>query len=92
MVEKYKMEIRADLFEKLRLRAREQGRPEGDLLDEAFRRYLGEGGVGIGELLEGAERWQREHGIEPLSDEESMRLADDELHAMRRERREPPRR
>ncbi len=73
MIEKHKTEIRADLLEKLRMKAREQGRPEGDLLDEAVGRYLNEGGGGLGELLAGAERWQREHGIEPLSDEESMR-------------------
>lgn len=32
-------------------------------------------------------RWQNEHGVELLSDEEAMQLADEELHAMRRERR-----
>lgn len=32
-------------------------------------------------------RWQRERGIEPLSDEEAMRLAVEEQHAMRRERK-----
>lgn len=39
------------------------------------------------ELFARAERWQREHGVEPLSEEEAMKLANEELHAMRRERR-----
>ncbi|MBA2376473.1 MAG: hypothetical protein M3494_11890 [Actinomycetota bacterium] len=33
------------------------------------------------------ERWQRERGVEPLSDEEAMEFAVEELHAMRRERK-----
>jgi hypothetical protein len=32
-------------------------------------------------------RWCEE-GVEPLSEDEAMELANDELHAMRRERRE----
>jgi hypothetical protein len=39
------------------------------------------------ELFARAERWQQEHGVEPLSEEEAMKLANEELHAMRRERR-----
>jgi hypothetical protein len=38
--------------------------------------------------FEEAARWQEENGVEPLSDEEAMKLADEELHAMRRERDE----
>ncbi|MBA2694111.1 MAG: hypothetical protein H0U65_16725 [Rubrobacter sp.] len=40
------------------------------------------------EYFEEAARWQEENGVEPLSDEEAMKLADEELHAMRRERDE----
>ncbi len=38
------------------------------------------------EYFEEAARWQEENGVEPLSDEEAMELADQELQAMRRER------
>ncbi len=40
MVEKQRIEISAELLEELRRGAREQGRPEGELLEEAVRRYL----------------------------------------------------
>lgn len=36
--------------------------------------------------FEEAARWQEENGVEPLSDEEAMELANEELRAMRRER------
>lgn len=41
----------------------------------------------FGDLFAWADRWQREQGVEPLSDEEAMELANEELHAMRRERK-----
>lgn len=91
MVEKHKTEINAQLLEELRRMAKEQGRPEGELLEEAVRRYLLSERPGtLVELFEGADRWQRERGLDPLSDEEAMKLADEELHAMRRERRDGP--
>jgi hypothetical protein len=36
-------------------------------------------------LFQQIDREQRERGVDPLSQEEAMRLADEELHAMRRE-------
>jgi hypothetical protein len=45
---------------------------------------------GLGNMMEFFEyidRWQRERGGELLSDEEAMYLANDELHAMRSERK-----
>lgn len=91
MVEKQKTEISAKLLEELRRRAKEQGRPEGELLEEAVRRYLLLERPGtLAELFEGAARWQREQGVDPLSDEEAAKLADEELHAMRREERTGP--
>jgi hypothetical protein len=39
------------------------------------------------ELFERIDRGQRERGVEPLSEEDAIRLADEELHAMRRARR-----
>lgn len=52
-----------------------------------MRTYLLRRRAGLKELFEDAARWQRERGIDLLSDEEAMRLANDELHAMRRERK-----
>jgi hypothetical protein len=50
------------------------------------RRYLERPGS-LSELFERIERGQRERGVEPLSDEEAMKLAVEEQHAWRRERR-----
>ncbi len=36
-------------------------------------------------MLDHVDAWQRERGVEPLSDEEAMRLAVEEQHASRRE-------
>lgn len=38
------------------------------------------------ELFALVDRWQRENGVESLSDEEALRLAVEEQHAMRNER------
>lgn len=95
MVEREKIEISAELLEELRRGAREQGRPEADLLKEAVRLYL-QGPTGrpgsLGELFERIDRGQRGWGVEPLSEEEVERIAYEELHAMRRERKAADRR
>lgn len=39
------------------------------------------------ELFARADRWQREHSVKPLAEEEAIELANEELHDMRRERR-----
>jgi hypothetical protein len=80
-------EIDGELLAEVRRMADEQGRSERELLDEAVRTYLLRCRAGLKELFEDAARWQRERGIDLLSDEEAMRLANDELHAMRRERK-----
>ena len=87
MAEKQKTEIDAGLLKELRRRAEQQGRSEADLLDEAVRSYL-ERSRSLTGLLERVERGRRERGVEPLSEEEAMRLAVDEQHAWRRERSE----
>lgn len=86
MAEKQKTEIDAGLLKELRRRAEDQGRPEAEVLEEAVRRYL-DAPRTLAELFDRADRWQREHGVEPLTEEEAMELANEELHAMRRERR-----
>jgi hypothetical protein len=79
-------EISAELLGELRRRAREQGRPERELLDEAVKIYLERPGS-LAELFEGIDRGQRERGVAPLSEDEAMRLAVEEQHAWRRERK-----
>lgn len=92
MAGKQKTEIDAGLLEELRRRAEEQGRPEGELLEEAVGRYLlalaPRRSGSMEKFFEEVERCRREEGVEPLSEDEAMELANEELHAMRRERRE----
>jgi hypothetical protein len=93
MVEKQRTEIDAGLLEELRARAREQHRTEGELLEEIIRRYLvlAPGRFGsLDEFFERLEGRHRDDGVEPLSEDEAVRLANEELHAMRRERRVAP--
>ena len=61
----------------------------GDRLDPALVDILESqaGESSLDALFRRIERGQRERGAEALSEEEAMRLADEELHAMRRERR-----
>lgn len=86
MVEKSRTEISTELLEEIRRKAQNTGRPESELIDEAVRRYL-DRAESLAELLDRADRWQRERGVEPLSEEEAMKLAVEEQHAWRRERR-----
>lgn len=81
-------EIDDGLLAEIRKLAEEQSRPERDILEEAVKKYLERSRAGgIEGLFERIDRGQRERGVEPLSGEEAMRLANEELHAMRRERK-----
>jgi hypothetical protein len=91
MAEKQRTFIDAALLEELRVRAHEQSRTEGELLEEIVRSYLvlaPKRSDSLGAFFENLERRRREEGIEQLSEEEAISLANEELHAMRRERRE----
>ncbi len=93
MAEKQQTEIDSGLLEELRTRAREQSRTEGELLEEIVRSYLvlaPRNSSSLSRFLEGLERRRREEGVKQLSEEEAISLANEELHAMRRERREAP--
>lgn len=87
-----RVETRVDreLLEAVRKVASEEGRGESEIIEEALRDYLGasrlrdEGGESFGEIFAKVEEWQRRRGVEPLSDEEAMRLAVEEQHAHRR--------
>ena len=80
------VEISPELLNELRRRAREQGRTERELLDEAVKSYLERPGS-LAELIDGIDQGQHERGVAPLSEDEAMRLAVEEQHAWRRERR-----
>ena len=80
------IEISPELLEELRRRASEQGRSERELLEEAVKSYLERPGS-LAELFEGIDQGQRERGVAPLSEAEAMRLAVEEQHAWKRERR-----
>jgi hypothetical protein len=93
MVEKQRTEIDAGLLEELRERAREQHRTEGELLEEIVRSYLvlaPRRSGSLDEFFGRLERRRRGDGVEPLSEDEATSLATEELHEMRRERREAP--
>ena len=78
------VEISPELLNELRRRAREQGRTERELLDEAVKSYLERPGS-LAELIDGIDQGQHERGVAPLSEDEAMRLAVEEQHAWRRE-------
>ncbi|MDQ3362582.1 MAG: hypothetical protein M3534_13155 [Actinomycetota bacterium] len=93
MAEKQRTEIDAGLLEELRDRAHKQHRTEGELLEEIVRSYLllaPRRSGSLDEFFERLERRRRDDGVEPLSGDEATRLANEELHAMRQERREAP--
>ncbi len=56
------------------------------MLDEAVKSYLERPGS-LAKLFEDIDQGQRERGVAPLSESEAMRLAVEEQHAWRRERR-----
>lgn len=77
------------LLDAVRRIASEEGRGESDIIEEALRRYLAESsslrdGETFEDIFARVEQWQRDQGIEPLSDDEAMELAIEELHAHRR--------
>ncbi|MGH3088721.1 MAG: hypothetical protein ACRDSJ_15560 [Rubrobacteraceae bacterium] len=99
MSETQRTEVSARLMEEVRRVAREQGRSESDVMNEAVALFLAlrqrfvrggpvaEPAGSLKAFFEHVAKWQRERGVAPLSDEEAMELANEELHAMRRERR-----
>jgi hypothetical protein len=69
--------IDEDVFRAVKLKAARTGKRDSQVIEESLRRDLGL------DALEGI--WAR---VEPLSGEaESLRLANEELHAMREEKR-----
>jgi hypothetical protein len=87
MAEKFNMEINAELMEEVRRLAEEQGRSEVEVVEDAVRSYVVTRFRHPDVLFGRIDRWQIEQGVDPLSEEEAIRLADEELHNWRRERR-----
>ncbi|MBA2694152.1 MAG: hypothetical protein H0U65_16935 [Rubrobacter sp.] len=87
-MEKVETKISRDLMEAVKARASEEGRDSEDVVEDALERYLMESSGSIVEVLERMSRGRKERGVEELSEEEAMRLAVEEQHAWRRERRE----
>lgn len=84
-----RVETRVDLnlLEAVRSIAAEEGRGESEVIEDALRRYIASearDGGSFGEIFARVDEWQRRRGVEPLSDEEAMRLAVEEQHASRR--------
>jgi hypothetical protein len=93
LAKKQRTEIDAGLLEELRAKAHEQSRTEGELLEEIVRSYLvlaPRRSNSLGGFFEDLERRRREEGVEPLSEEEAIDLANEELYAMRQEHRAAP--
>lgn len=90
-MERTETKISQDLLEEVRRRAAEEGRDEAEVIEDAVSRYLREMRQpepgSITEVLERMRDWRKERGIPELSEEEAMKLANEELRAYRRERR-----
>jgi hypothetical protein len=66
-----------DVFRAVKIKAARTGRRDSQVIEESLRRDLG-----LDELVE---IWSK---VNSVSEEESLKLANDELHAMRREKRD----
>ena len=91
-MERTEIRINRELLERERQRAREEGREKSDMIEAALKRYLDREDrrdpehedTSFEEILDGVADWQREHGVEPLSEDEAMRLAVGAQHTYRR--------
>jgi len=82
-----RVEINEDLLRQVRAIAKEHGLTEVELVEAAVASYIVVmGGSDPEALFDRIDLYQRLRGVELLSEDEAMRLANEELHAMRRER------
>lgn len=88
MSEKAQPEISPELMEVVRRVAEEQGRSAAEVVEAAVRSYV----VWLEQvhdpdfLFDRIAEWQRDQGTPSPSEDDAMRLANEELHALRRER------
>lgn len=91
-MDKVEAKVSRDLMEAIQARASKEGRDSDEVVEDALRSYLLRCGDGSArdfrEIFDSIDRYQKERGVEPLSEEEAMKLAVEEQHAWRRERRE----
>lgn len=87
-MERVETKISRDLMEAVKAQADKEGRDSEEVVEDAVKKYLKESSGSIVKVLERMSEWRRENGVEELSEEEAMRLAVEEQHAWRRERRE----
>jgi hypothetical protein len=66
-----------DVYRAVKIKAARTGKRDSQVIEESLRRDLG-----LDELVE---IWSK---VNPVTEEESLKLANDELHAMRREKRD----
>lgn len=91
-MERTKIRIDRELLKRARKRAREEGCEEPDVIEAALKRYLDwedrrdpeHEETSFEDILDGVADWRREQGVEPLSEDEAMRLAVEEQHAYKR--------
>lgn len=86
-MERTKLEtyINRDLERDLQILAAVQGKAFSELVEQAVSDYVvGAGGL-RSELFEGIRRYQREQGTPEPSEEEAMRIANEEVHRYREE-------
>jgi hypothetical protein len=70
----------------------ERGKTESQIVEEALRQYLKTDDAerdrqSIRDLFDRIAEYQKAQGVPPLTDEEAMQLANEEVHAMRAEKR-----
>lgn len=91
-MERVETKISRDLMEAVKAQASKEGRDSDEVVEDAVKSYLLRHGDGSRrdprEIFDSIDQYQEEHGIEPLSEEGAMKLAVEEQHAWRRERRE----
>lgn len=89
-MERTETKISQNLLEEVRRRAAEERRSESEVIEDAVSRYLEdsksrwEKAGSITGLLEEMREWRRERGVPELSEEEAMKLANEELGKLRR--------
>lgn len=91
-MERVQTQISRELLEEVRKRATREGRQDSEIIEEAVRGYLLGRREGrskeLPEIFEEIDCYQQRQGVEPLSEEEAMKMAVEEQHAWREERRE----
>lgn len=81
------VDVDDSLLREVRRLAEEQGRSEAEVVEDALRSYVVRPFSDPDTLFERIDRWQSERNVASFSEEDAIRLADEELHAMRQERR-----